>query len=195
MGLFKPYDEQPTEVSTPGSAQPPVKTQKKSIPTPTRKQAEAARRNRIQPVLTAKQAKAQERQARYRARDAEMAKTNSLPYNTMIRDWVDHRWNIAEFALPILILMFVATLLMSTRFPALYSVFPIVIWGFFGLLVLDTVLMWFGCRTQLKNHFPHEPLKGKFSYAMSRSMMMRRSRNPVPRVKRGSKFSWPYEEE
>ncbi|MCL1907657.1 MAG: DUF3043 domain-containing protein [Propionibacteriaceae bacterium] len=203
MGLFKPYDEadsKPTSgaVSTPreSSTGQVKKTQgKKSIPTPTRKQAEAARRDRIQPVLTRKEVKAQERQARYRAQDEQMAKTNALPYNIMIRDWVDHRWNFAEFAMPLVLLMFVGTLLVAYVVPSMYAIFPLVIWGFLGLLILDTILMWFGCRAQLKRHFPMESMKGKFSYAMSRTMMLRRSRNPQPRVKRGSKFQWPYEGE
>ncbi|MDR0488643.1 MAG: DUF3043 domain-containing protein [Propionibacteriaceae bacterium] len=192
MGLFKPYDAEPTkEVQTPPK---PNATAKKSIPTPTRKQAEQARRQRLQPVLTRKQANAIEREARYKSRDEQLAKTHALPYNALIRDWVDHRWNLAEFALPGMLLVFVGTMVGAYFLPSLMMATSYIIWGIFLLLIIDTFLMWFGCRTNLKLYFPGEPLKGKFSYAMSRSMLMRRSRIPAPRVKRGSRFQWPYTE-
>ncbi|MCL1923808.1 MAG: DUF3043 domain-containing protein [Propionibacteriaceae bacterium] len=199
MGLFKPYDQETTDREVQSREGKSARGEnsksnaKKSAPTPTRKQAEAARRDRLQPVMTRKDVKAQERKDRYRARDEQMAKTNALPYNEMIRDWVDHRWNMAEFALPILLLLFVGTLIMSYAYTQMAAFFPFVIWGFFGVLVLDTAWMWIGCRNQLRNHFPYEPMKGKFSYAMSRTMLMRRSRIPQPRVKRGTKFVWPYQ--
>ena len=188
MGLFQPYDaEQTSEV--PKSAAAGAK--KKTIATPTRKQAEQARRQRLQPTLTRKQARAKEREARYQSRDEQMAKTHALPYNALIRDWVDHRWNLAEFALPGILLVFVATMVGAYFLPALMMASSYIIWGVFFLLIVDTFLMWFGCRNNLRLHFPGESLKGKFSYAMSRSMLMRRSRVPAPRVKRGSKFEWP----
>ncbi len=196
MSLFKPYDKEPKDDKTaaaPGgqAAATPPPSGKKNIPTPTRRQAEQARRDRLQPVLTRKQSRAREREARYRARDEAMAKTHARPYNALIRDWVDHRWNLAEFALPVMVLLFMLTIVGSYIDPQLMLYSPYVIWGVFLLLILDTVFMWFGARKHLQIHFPDEPLKGKFSYAFSRSMLMRRSRMPIPRIKRGTKFTWP----
>ena len=200
MGLFKPY-EQPAKATgdnlEPVAQTGPVKVAatKKSIPTPTRKQAEQARRQRIQPVLTRQQAKAKEREAKYKARDESMARVNARPYNAMIRDYVDGRWNLAEFILPLILLVFVATIIGAYWSRALTYVSSYVVWAIFALLIIDVVWMWLGLRTQLKRHFPDQPLKGKFSYALSRCMMMRRSRTPAPRVKRGTKFTWPPKEE
>ncbi|MCL2736577.1 MAG: DUF3043 domain-containing protein [Propionibacteriaceae bacterium] len=204
MGLFKPYDRTTSaseqKATTSGSAASSTAstaktTAKKSIPTPSRKQAEQARRDRMQPVLTRKQSKMKEREARYRSRDESMAKANALPHNTMIRDWVDGRWNIAEFVLPLMLVVFATTIIGAYFMPVLTYVASYVIWGVFGILVLDVLLMWIGLRKQLRTHFPDEPLKGKLSYALSRSMMMRRSRQPAPRVKRGTKFAWPYHQD
>ena len=201
MGLFKPYDKDKDkataeQASEPDAAVSQVKTPtKKAIPTPTRKQAEQARRDRIQPVLTKKEAKRAEQTARYKARDEQMAKVNALPYNALIRDWVDRRWNLAEFALPGLLLVFVATIAGSSYWPPLMMISSYLVYGIFGLIVLDTIWMWAGLRKQLWAAFPGISLKRKFSYALSRSMLFRRSRTPPPRVKRGSKFVWPNPED
>ncbi len=164
---------------------------KKAIPTPTRRQAEQARRDRIQPVLTRKESKSREREARYKARNEAMAKSNARPYNTMIRNWIDRRWNMAEIALPAMLILFVITIVGSYLLPTLMLFAPYVIWAVVLVLVIDTIVMWVGLRKQLKLHFPGEPLKGKLSYAISRSMLMRRSRQPAPTVKRGAPFVWP----
>lgn len=206
MGLFKPYDapaapedkNSPTPASAKNTAAAPGTNKaptKKTIPTPTRRQAEADRRNRIQPVLTRKESKNREREARYKSRDEAMVKTHARPHNVLIRDWIDHRWNLAEFILPLILVFFVLTIVAGYVWPTFMVISTYLIWVIFAALILDVGLMWYGLRKQLLTHFPDEPLKGKFSYAFSRSMMMRRSRQPPPRVKRGSKFAWPYEEQ
>jgi hypothetical protein len=201
--LFKPYSDSADKPATPEAAVASGQTEttgtangakaptKKTIPTPKRRDAEQARRDRIQPVLTRKEARTREREARFEARDAAMTKAHARPYNVMTRDWVDRRWNLAEFALPVLVLLFILTLVGSYLLPSLMLYSPYVIWVAFLVVVADTVVMWIGLRRQLKLHFPDEPLKGKFNYAFSRTMLMRRSRIPAPRVKRGDKFVWP----
>jgi hypothetical protein len=194
VGLFKPYGARPD-----ASAQTPTATDtsstrgpaKKTIATPSRKQAEADRRNRIQPVLTRKESKAAERDARFKARDEASAKMNAVPSNALIRDWVDRRINVAEFALPLMLLVFVVTIAGTYFWPGFMLVVSYAIWGIFALLILDVTWMWMGLRRQLGIFFPHESRKGKLGYALSRVMLMRRSRVPAPRVKRGEKFQWP----
>jgi len=195
VGLFKPYDNASQESAPTPATEAPKTPTKKSVPTPTRKQAEQARRDRIQPVLTKKEVKRKESEARYKAQNESMAKVHARPVNTMIRDWVDRRWNLGEFAMPGMLLIFVAMLIGSYAVPALVTVLPWVIYGVFFLLVIDTLIMLFGLRKQIRTHFPEEPMKGKMSYAFSRAMLFRRSRQPAPRVKRGTKFQWPYREE
>ncbi|MDR0959850.1 MAG: DUF3043 domain-containing protein [Propionibacteriaceae bacterium] len=171
--------------------------QKKTAPTPTRRQAEEARRQRLTPTLTKKEQKAKEREARYKARDEAMERVNAKPANTMVRDYVDGRWGVAEFVMPIMLLIFVA-MFITMRWMMAQIVVMIVTYGVFFLLIIDTVVMWLGCRKALQKYFPGE-LKGKFWYAMSRSMLFRRARIPQPRVKRGttkhgSRFVWPPQE-
>ena len=197
MALFKPYDDssqdststQPTTAHT--SSEIAKAPTKKKVPTPTRRQAEQARRDRIQPVLTKKDIKRKETEAKYKSRDEAMSKIHAIPSNAMARDWVDRRWNIGEFAMPGMILIFVLMLLGSYLWPSLTILLPWAIYAVAVALVIDTSIMLIGLRHQMRIHFPEETMKGKWSYAFSRAMLFRRSRQPAPRVKRGTKFVWP----
>jgi hypothetical protein len=188
----------PPPVAKPAGPSPqpgPAKTAvsgpaKKAAPTPTRKQAIQARQERLNPVLNKKQVRLRDRQARDKARNDSWDKTQSQPVMALIRDYIDVRLSIGEFALPLMLLILVAMLL-GGNFPTLVQATFYATWGLFALLIGDTFLMWFGCRSTIRQHFPNEPLKGKLSYAMSRAMMMRRARRPRARVKRFSKFTWP----
>jgi hypothetical protein len=163
---------------------------KKTGATPTRRQALAARQQRINPVLDKKEAKRRNRQARAKAQDDSYQRIHAKPVNTMIRDYVDTRWSIAEFVLPILLLVLVSTMLGGQN--AVFMVVGLgVSYSAMLLVVIDTYVMWRGCRKAIRQHFPNEPLKGKFGYAASRAMSMRRTRRPQADVKRGSKFVWP----
>ena len=196
MGLFSRYDREPAKpAQAPSDSAGARGPTKKAIPTPTRRAAEQARRDRIQPVLTKKQARQKQREAEYKTRDEAMARTHAKPYNAMIRDWIDRRWNVAEFILPVMVLFFVGTIIAAQFWPQVMVYGTYAIWVIVALLILDTFWMWFGLRQQLREHFPEEALKGKFSYALSRIMLMRRSRIPGPRVKRGTRFVWPNPED
>ena len=183
-----PVSPEPTSSTSRGPA-------KKTIPTPTRRQAEQARRDRIQPNLTRKQARERDREARFKSRDEVTAKINAHPPNALLRDWVDGRWNIAEFVLPGVLLIFVATIVGGFYWHPLAEMSTYIIWAVFILLIVDMAVMWIGLRNRLRIHFPDEPMKGKLSLSISRAMSMRRSRMPPPRVKRGTKFTWPYEQD
>ena len=197
MALFKPYDNATSTPPTeqPSESQPTKNPGKKTVPTPTRKQAEQARRDRIQPVLTKKQAKLKDREAKYKALNETNAKVAARPVNVLIRDWVDHRWNLSEFAIPAMLLIFVAMMAAGYLWPPLVFVLPWIVYAVAILMIIDVALMWLGLRHQIQLYFPGEPLKGKLSYSFSRAMLFRRSRQPAPRVKRGSKFVWPNPED
>ena len=188
MPLFK-SDDNASKVS------PAANPAKKQVPTPKRKQAEQARRDRIQLVLTKRQANLKDKEARYKAQNEAMAKVHARPVNAMIRDWVDHRWNVSEFAMPILLLVMLGVMIGSSFFPVIAGIFPWVMLGIFCLMIADVLFMFFGLRHQMNIYFPGEPMKGKRGYAWSRATMFRRSRQPAPRVKRGSKFVWPNPED
>jgi hypothetical protein len=172
-------------------ARTPIKAPtKKSAPTPTRRQAEAARQQRINPVLDKKSQRRQDRLAREKQRQEGFQRVHDKGVSTMIRDYVDSRWSFAEFVLPVMLLTLVS-LFAASAYPALIQIAMVVTYSLLALVMLDTIIMWRGCRKAIRRYFPDEPLKGKFGYATSRAMMMRRTRQPRPQVKRGSGFTWP----
>ncbi|MDR1807521.1 MAG: DUF3043 domain-containing protein [Propionibacteriaceae bacterium] len=163
---------------------------KKSVPTPTRKQALAARQERLNPVLTKKDAKKRDREARMKQQNDAIRKRDEQPVMTMIRDYVDCRWSLGEFLLPIVLIIILVPMLLSA-WPKASFAGAVACFALYLGMIVDAATMWFGLRKRIRQFFPNETLRGKLSYGASRMMMLRRWRKPAPVVKRGTKFTWP----
>lgn len=186
MGVFRPYDSQDKAApEAPSSASDHAKVSK-GAPTPTRKQAEEARRQRINPVLTGKEARAKERDTRRANQQKAMAAQDALPERVLMRDYIDARWNVAEFLLPIWVLVLAISLL-GTRWPALIMVSTFGVWILLAIAVVDLYLMWRGFKKLLSAKLPHSSSRGLLMLAINRSISIRPWRTPPPRVKRGQK--------
>jgi Flp pilus assembly protein TadB len=162
----------------------------KGRPTPTRKEAEAAARARAKAALDPKASKRAQRQYRAeRSREIRqgikvgderyLPARDQGPVKAFVRDYVDTRLNMAEFAIPLLF----ASLLFSTAgMPgagaALMNALMIVV-------VFDCVLLRWRMRRELRRRFPDESLKGTTFYAYMRALQLRFLRLPKPRVKLG----------
>jgi len=164
--------------------------QGKTAPTPTRKQALAARQERLNPVLTKKEQRQRDRAAQDKRRVDGLQQMHDKPAMTLIRDYVDCRWTIAEFLLPAVLLIIVIPLALG-GVPQVMNVAVVVSFALYVGMIVDLALLWWGLRKWLRRLFPEEPLRGKLSYAASRAMLLRRWRRPPAVVKRGSKFVWP----
>ena len=186
MGLFKPYDPPPVgkEHIEPPSGTSAKTPTKKGAPTPTRREAEKARRGRVAPTLTVKQAKR-------KAQADETRRTNAQLHNVLIRDAIDHRWHLAEFAMPVMLLLFIGVMFGGAISNTVAMIANMVFVAFFFAVVTDCVLTWREVRRYLLIYLPQEPLKGKLTYALSRMTQSRRSRRPAPEVERGTPFIWP----
>jgi hypothetical protein len=105
------------------------------------------------------------------------------PERRFIRDYVDARWNLGEFMLPV---MLVVLALSFIRLPwAQLSVF-VLVYGLLLVAVGDAILMWRRLKKRLAAKFGADGVpKGGAMYAVMRAFQMRRSRMPRPLVKRG----------
>ncbi|MCW5951610.1 MAG: DUF3043 domain-containing protein [Propionibacteriaceae bacterium] len=192
MGLFRPY--QRTESASEEPAAPveadPTRSgpPRKDAPTPTRKEAEQARRERLHPTLTPKQARAKERQARVEQRDSQMRVQEAQPGRVLMRDWVDSRRGLAQFSMPLLMLMLMLSLLVTSFGTLLTAIMSYATWLVMLLIVGDLFLMWRSYKRLHAERLPREPLKGLLSYGINRSINLRRLRLPKPRVKRGDRI-------
>lgn len=170
---------------------------RKGRPTPTRKEAEA--KNRRPLVASAgdpKAARAEQRKANAeaRARMNEAMNTGDERYMPVqhkgvqrryIRDYVDARWSLGEFFLPIALVFVVLTFVVgqnpNVALPLLLAMYLLVI-----IAVVDSVLAGLRIRKRLRTKFGEDKVqKGGVMYAVLRSFQMRPTRQPKPQVKRG----------
>lgn len=190
VGLFKPYERagaasQPSPEPTPDVVAGPVK---KQVPTPTRKQAEEARRQRLHPTPTKKEARALDRQARNSRRDEQLQKVEGQPGKVLLRDHIDSRKGISGWAMPILMVSLMISLVAASFGEALAAMATWFTWSAMALIIVDLVVMWRSYKRLHAERLPKEPLKGLLAYAINRSVNLRRLRMPAPRVKPGDQI-------
>ena len=169
----------------------------KGRPTPTRREAEAAAKARAKAVADPKAARRQQRdrqtlsskQIRQGIKDGDekfLPQRDRGPVRRFVRDYVDHRLCMAEFSIP---LLFSSLLASAAGQPGLGA-------GIMNatllVVVLDSVLLRFRMRREIKRRFPDESMKGTTFYAYMRSLQLRFLRLPKPQVKLGQPLSERY---
>ena len=172
-----------------------VKVGGKGRPTPTRKEAQAAARERARAATDKKAAQKllREKRAESNRRMREGMKAGDEkflpardqgPVRRYVRDWVDSRISVAEFLLPLLILIMI---LQSSGSDQLRSLSSQLWLASILLLVVDTLWIRFRLRRDLRTKFPDESLRGTTLYAFVRMLQLRFMRLPKPNVKIGQK--------
>ena len=177
------------------NATPDDRTQaaKKGRATPSRTEAAAARTKAMKTPVTRKEQMQRDRQARsdLRRRQQEAlraGKGDALPprdrgpVRAFVRDYVDRRRNVAEYLLPLLVVVFICSVVPTLATQTI----AVIAWPAMILLtILDEVLLVSGLRKQLKLRFPGESTRGATGYAVLRSTQLRRFRLPKPAIARG----------
>lgn len=165
----------------------------KGRPTPSRREAEAAARERARVGMDKKAAKkllrerrnesnAKLRQGMRSGDERYLPARDQGPVKKFVRDYVDARISIAEFLLPLLI---VIMLLQYSGTEQLVK-FSNALWTTTILVVaLDTVWLIFRLKRALREKFPEENRKGTTFYAVLRVLQVRWLRMPKPKVKIG----------
>ena len=170
--------------------------------TPTRKEAEAARKKQMKVPVTRKEQAKRERAAReeLRLKQRDALKTGDEKYlplrergpvRKFCRDYVDRRWNFAEFLLPFLALVLIISIFGANAqwgAAATFVMYPFIIFG----TVIDEFILVRGLRKQLKHRFSPDETRGSVAYAVLRSTQLRRFRLPKPQVKRGQPLANRY---
>ena len=113
------------------------------------------------------------------------------PVKRYIRDYVDARFNLGEFFMPLIFVLLIA----SFGFGRILPQYPLVSFytvlamnGYLLLAIADSVWCWTRLRRRLNEKFGADRVKDEgtiFFYIMSRCFMLRRWRRPAPLVKRG----------
>lgn len=180
------------------STAPQPKPGGKGRPTPTRREAEAARKAALKKPRNRKEAAAYRREKvrieRAKMQDAlktgddrYLPAADKGPVRRFARDYVDARWSVMEFALPVLLVVSLLGVVFSQAFlwlPGLVNIlFLIMIVAIAG----DWFILTSGVKRAVAKKFPNDSAKGIGFYAVRRTMQMRRWRLPKPMVARGEK--------
>ncbi|MEI8411580.1 MULTISPECIES: DUF3043 domain-containing protein [unclassified Kribbella] len=189
-----------SETATTVPAEPQGKPGGKGRPTPSRREAEAARKAALKKPRNRKEAAAYRREKvrteRAKMQDAMrtgddryLPAADKGPVRRFARDYVDARYSVMEFALPILLVVSLLGVVFSPAFPWLAGTVNLLFLAMILLIAGDWFLLTAGLKKAVGVKFPNESAKGIGFYAVRRTMQMRRWRLPKPMVKRGEKPS------
>ena len=159
--------------------------------TPKRREAEKGRRRAVNAPKTRKEAY---KSLRSRQREERTKQLSALragderhlpprdrgPVRKYARDFVDGRRSVAEFFLPLALVILVLTIVSNPQLQALGSAMWLAL---VVLIIVDSVVLGLRLRRQLHRRFPDQSTKGAIAYALMRSMQIRRFRLPPPRLK------------
>lgn len=166
--------------------------QGKGAPTPTRREQEAARKRPLVPEdrkEAARLARQKTAEAREKARlgmaagdDRYLTVRDRGPQRRYVRDYVDARFSIGEYLIPVMLLVIVLSFL-----PGYFQVYGLLaLWAFFAIAVIDCIVLGFLVRKRLGEKFGTSKVeRGVRWYAAMRALQLRVMRLPKPQVKRG----------
>jgi hypothetical protein len=106
------------------------------------------------------------------------------PVRKFARDFIDSRFSVAEFFLPMAVVILALSLV---RVGSLQNIALLLWLVVIVLIVLDSIVSAFRLRKQLTARFPDQNRRGAVAYALMRSLQMRRLRLPKPQAKRGER--------
>ncbi|NQU37203.1 MAG: DUF3043 domain-containing protein [Actinobacteria bacterium] len=178
----------------------------KGRPTPTRKEAEAARKASMKTGIVPPKSspkggggdkKADRAAQREYARDQRIKAREGMqrgdqrylpardqgPVRMAVRDYIDSRRTVAEFFVPVAVVVLILGLMRNSQLQALVTL----VWMLIIIVVVtDTGIMLVRMNGKLREQFPDKAeRKGVNFYATMRAMQIRRLRLPPPRFKAG----------
>lgn len=167
----------------------------KGRPTPKRSEAQTQRRSVASTPTTRKDAAKRQRDERRTAMERQrqalatgderyLPARDKGPVRRFARDWVDSRFNVAEFFLPLAVVILVMSVVNNTAIKNIALLLWLVV---IVLIVLDAAVSGLRLRKRLAERFPDQNKKGAVAYGLMRSLQMRRLRLPKPQVKRGER--------
>ncbi|MEU9758545.1 DUF3043 domain-containing protein [Streptomyces sp. NPDC047985] len=178
------------------SKQPRDPQAPKGRPTPKRSEAQSQRRRAAGGApLDRKEAMRRQREARRadlaRQREAlangderYLPVRDKGPVRRFVRDFVDSRFCVAEFFLPMAVIILILSVIQVQNVQTI----SLLLWLFvIVLIVVDSIGLAFRLRKQLNARFPDTPKRGAVAYGLMRTLQMRRLRLPKPQVKRGER--------
>ncbi|SCD56983.1 Protein of unknown function [Streptomyces sp. di188] len=178
-----------------GSTQPRHPEAPKGRPTPKRSVAQSQRRSVANTTMSRKEASRRQREERRAALERQrqalasgderyLPARDKGPVRRFARDFVDSRFHIAEWFLPMAVVILVLSMVQVAQLQNIALLLWLVV---IVMIVLDSVVTGFRLKKTLAERFPDENRRGAVAYALMRTLQMRRLRLPKPQVKRGER--------
>ncbi|MFE6972524.1 DUF3043 domain-containing protein [Streptomyces sp. NPDC057682] len=168
----------------------------KGRPTPKRSDAQSQRRrasssaplDRKEAVKRQREARrvdlAKQREALANGDERYLPARDKGPVRRFVRDFVDSRFCIAEYFLPLAVVILILSVIQVRGIQNI----SLLLWlGVIVLIVVDSIGLAFRLRKQLNERFLDTPKRGAVAYGLMRTLQMRRLRLPKPQVKRGER--------
>lgn len=167
----------------------------KGRPTPKRREAEAQRRKTAKVPTDRREAtrlrRQRMREERVKMREAMrtgderyLPARDAGPLRRAVRDLVDEKRTALEFLMPVVLVLFVLTLIPLTITVLASNLLMLVL---LSVLVADGLRLRRRVRAMVAERFPDEEPRGLTSYALMRALQIRRLRLPPPKVGPGAK--------
>ncbi|MCQ9184645.1 DUF3043 domain-containing protein [Streptomyces sp. IBSBF 2953] len=189
-------EKAPADAVVTDSKQPRDPQAKKGRPTPKRSEAQSQRRSVANTSTSRKDAAKRQRDERRAQMDRQrqalaggderyLPARDKGPVRKFARDFIDSRFNVAEFFLPMAVVILVLSVV---RVGSLQTIALLLWLVVIVLIVLDSLVTGFRLRKRLAERFDGQNRRGAVAYALMRSLQMRRLRLPKPQVKRGARL-------
>ncbi|MFF6801678.1 MULTISPECIES: DUF3043 domain-containing protein [Streptomyces] len=189
-------EKAPADAVVTDSKQPRDPQAKKGRPTPKRSEAQTQRRSVANTSTSRKDAAKRQRDERRAQMERQrqalaggderyLPVRDKGPVRKFARDFIDARFNVAEFFLPMAVVILVLSMV---RVGSLQTIALLLWLVVIVLIVLDSLTTGFRLRKRLTERFPEQNRRGAVAYALMRSLQMRRLRLPKPQVKRGAQL-------
>ncbi|MER6787453.1 DUF3043 domain-containing protein [Streptomyces sp. NPDC000658] len=189
-------EKAPADAVVTDSKQPRDPQAKKGRPTPKRSEAQSQRRSVANTSTSRKDAAKRQRDERRAQMDRQrqalaggderyLPARDKGPVRKFARDFIDSRFNVAEFFLPMAVVILVLSVV---RVGSLQTIALLLWLVVIVLIVLDSLVTGFRLRKRLAERFEGQNRRGAVAYALMRSLQMRRLRLPKPQVKRGARL-------
>ncbi|MFB2598520.1 DUF3043 domain-containing protein [Herbiconiux sp. P17] len=171
----------------------PVEEQSgKGHATPTRKEREAANKRPLVPTDRKEAGRDYKRRQQEMRDKARVGMANGdekyLPardkgvQRRYVRDYVDARFNLGEFLIPV---MFVVILLTLVPMPEMQAAVMLGLYAFVVIVIGDSLFLGIRLMKKMREKFGADRVEKVRWYATMRALQFRRLRLPKPQVKRG----------
>lgn len=163
--------------------------------TPKRKVAEAANKrplvvdDRRQATRDARAKDRAKRDVEYKAMltgdERHMPARDAGPIKRFVRDFVDSRFNLGAYFLPLAVVFLVFAFIGQTLNTAAFFGVTAALYVYVILVVVDSVILWFRLKRALTTKFGPGSTRGNLMYGVLRATQLPRTRLPRPMVRRG----------